>query len=110
MSGSRYESFRVATMALVFTWMRLQVIREGAESVDGLSPVERGFERWRPALQPEFLHKLAIAVSHVLADKATYRDLGPDYYARRNPERTMHRIIKQTNAIGMTVRFDPIPA
>ena len=53
MSGSRYESFRVATLALVFTWMRLQVIKEGAESVDGLSPVERGFERWRPALQPE---------------------------------------------------------
>ena len=51
MSGSRYESFRVATLALVFTWMRLQVIKEGAESVDGLSPVERGFERWRPALQ-----------------------------------------------------------
>jgi len=45
------ESFRVATLALVFTWMRLQVIKEGAESVDGLSLVERGFERWRPAVQ-----------------------------------------------------------
>ena len=31
--------------------MRLKVIREGAESVDWLSPVERGFERWLPALQ-----------------------------------------------------------
>ena len=41
------ESFRVATLALVFTWMRLQVIKEGAETVDGLSPVERGFERRR---------------------------------------------------------------
>ena len=47
MSGSRCESFRVATLALVFTWMRLQVIKEGAETVDGLSPVERGFERRR---------------------------------------------------------------
>ena len=28
MCGSRYESFRVATLALVFTWMRLQVIEE----------------------------------------------------------------------------------
>ena len=35
---------------------------------------------------------------------------GADYYARRKPERTMHQIVKQANAIGMTVRFDPIPA
>ena len=44
--------------------MRLQVIKEGAESVDGLSLVERGFERWRPALQPEVrtLALIALAV------------------------------------------------
>ena len=27
---------------------------------------------------------------------------GADYYARRKPERTMHQIVKQANAIGMT--------
>ena len=37
-------------------------MREGAESVDGLSPVERGFERWARRCSPGFLHKLAIAV------------------------------------------------
>ena len=35
---------------------------------------------------------------------------GADYYSRRNPDRTMHQIVKQANAFGMTVRFDPIPA
>jgi len=43
-----YESFLVATLGLFYTWMRLQA----HESADGLSPVERGFERWRPSLQP----------------------------------------------------------
>jgi len=42
-----YESFLVATLGLLCTWMRLQAVT----SVDGLSPVERGFERWNPALQ-----------------------------------------------------------
>ena len=39
-----------------------------------------------------------------------YRDLSADYYARRNPEGTMHHIAQQANALGLTVRFDPIPA
>lgn len=43
-----YESFLVAALGLLYTWMRLQAV----SSDDGLSPVERGFERWRPALQP----------------------------------------------------------
>lgn len=43
-----YESFLVASLGLLYTWMRLQAVT----SADGLSPVERGFERWRPALQP----------------------------------------------------------
>jgi Spirocyclase AveC-like len=43
-----YESFLVAALGLFYTWMRLQAV----QSADGLSPVERGFERWRPGLQP----------------------------------------------------------
>jgi len=42
-----YESFLVATLGLLYTWMRIQAV----SSDDGLSPVERGFDRWRPALQ-----------------------------------------------------------
>ena len=42
-----YESFLVASLGLLYTWMRLQAV----SSADGLSPVERGFDRWRPAVQ-----------------------------------------------------------
>jgi hypothetical protein len=42
-----YESFLVAALGLFYTWMRLQAV----QSVDGRSPVERGFNRWRPGLQ-----------------------------------------------------------
>jgi Spirocyclase AveC-like len=42
-----YESFLVAALGLFYTWMRLQAV----QSVDGRSPVERGFDRWRPGLQ-----------------------------------------------------------
>jgi transposase len=56
------------------------------------------------------MHKLAIAIWHVLHDQVPHHDLGADYFTRRNPQRTMRQIIKQANAIGLTVRFDPTPA
>jgi transposase len=56
------------------------------------------------------MHKLVIAIWHVLHDKIPHRDLGADYFTRRDPQRTMRQIIKQANAIGLTVRFDTIPA
>ena len=37
----------MAALGLLYTWMRLQAV----SSDDGLSPVERGFDRWSPALQ-----------------------------------------------------------
>jgi transposase len=56
------------------------------------------------------MHKLAIAIWHVLHDHAPYRELGADYFAKRNPERAMRRMIKEANSLGMTLRFEPIPA
>lgn len=56
------------------------------------------------------MHKLAIAIWHILHDKTDYHDLGADYFTRRDPERTMHRITRQASALGFTVRFDPIQA
>lgn len=56
------------------------------------------------------MHKLVIAVWHVLADKVAHRDLGTDHFTRRNPQRTMRQIVKQANAIGLAVRFDPVTA
>lgn len=54
------------------------------------------------------MHKLAIAIWHVLHDHVPYRELGADYYAKRNPERAMRRMTKEANSLGLTIRFDPI--
>ncbi|MEU1036229.1 hypothetical protein ABZ402_47830 [Streptomyces mirabilis] len=55
-------------------------------------------------------HTLLTAVWHILTDNVAFHDLGGDYYARHDPERAMRRITRQANALGFTVRFDPIEA
>ena len=55
-------------------------------------------------------HSILTAVWHILTDNVDYHDLGGDYFARRDPETAMRRIIRQANALGYTVRFDPIQA
>lgn len=53
-------------------------------------------------------HSMLTAVWHMLTDDVDYHDLGGDYFAKRDPESAMRRIIRQANALGFTVRFDPI--
>ncbi|MGQ0624929.1 MAG: spirocyclase AveC family protein [Sporichthyaceae bacterium] len=43
-----YESFLVASLGCLFTWMRMRAMQDPR----GLSPVEQGFERWPVRLQP----------------------------------------------------------
>jgi len=54
------------------------------------------------------MHKLVIAIWHILHDKVSHHDLGADYFARRDPARAIRRITKDANALGLTVRFDVI--
>lgn len=56
------------------------------------------------------MHKLAVAIWHVLHDHTPYRDLGPEYYARSDPEPAIRRVTREANRLGLTVRFDPIEA
>ncbi|MFJ3309622.1 IS110 family transposase [Streptomyces sp. NPDC086549] len=56
------------------------------------------------------MHKLAIAIWHVLHDKTHYRELGADHFTRRDPERAMRRMLKEANSLGLTIRFEPITA
>ncbi|MGW4049160.1 hypothetical protein [Streptomyces sp. NPDC004721] len=56
------------------------------------------------------MHKLAVAIWHILRNKTRYQDLGTDYFTRRDPERAMHRMTKEANRLGLTVRFEPITA
>lgn len=54
------------------------------------------------------MHKITIAIWHVLHDKTPFRDLGADYFAKRDPARAMRRMVKEANSLGLTIRFDPI--
>jgi transposase len=55
-------------------------------------------------------HSILTAVWHMLTHNVDYQDLGGDYFTRRDPDRAMRRIVRQANALGFTVRFDPIQA
>jgi transposase len=55
-------------------------------------------------------HSILTAVWHMLTDEADYHDLGGDYFIKHDPERAIGRITRQANALGFTVRFDPIEA
>jgi transposase len=56
------------------------------------------------------MHKIVIAIWHVLHEHEPFDDLGADYFTKRDPQRAMRRITKEANSLGLTVRFDPIGA
>ena len=55
-------------------------------------------------------HSILTAVWHMLTDNTDYHDLGGNYFTRRDPQAAMRRITRHANALGFTVRFDPLPA
>ena len=55
-------------------------------------------------------HSILTAVWHMLTHDTDYHDLGGDYYTQLDPDRAIRRITRQANALGYTVRFDPIQA
>jgi transposase len=55
------------------------------------------------------IHKIAIAIWHVLKHNTAFRDLGTDHFTKRDPERAMRRMQREANSLGMTIRFDLIP-
>jgi len=55
-------------------------------------------------------HSILTAVWHMLTDDVDYHDLGGDYFIGLDLERAARRAIKQLNALGYTVRLDPIQA
>ncbi len=73
------------------------------------------YRRLRPRLGTKktivaIQHSIVIAAWHMLTDDTGYQDLGGDYFTRLDPERAMRRIVRQANALGFTVRFDPLAA
>jgi transposase len=53
-------------------------------------------------------HSIIVAIWHILHDDDEFQDLGPDYFVRRlDPERTQRRLVRQLEALGLTVTVEP---
>jgi len=55
-------------------------------------------------------HTMLIAIWNMLTTGALYDDLGGDFYARRNPDRTRQRALDQLKQMGYAVTLNPLTA
>jgi hypothetical protein len=55
-------------------------------------------------------HSILCACWHMLTTGELYRDLGGDFYQRRDPERTTKRLVKQLEALGHHVTLEAAAA
>jgi transposase len=55
-------------------------------------------------------HSMLIAYWHMFSTGETYRDLGGDYFQRRDPARATKRLISKLEALGHIVTLQPHPA
>ncbi|MET7784988.1 IS110 family transposase, partial [Streptomyces sp. NPDC005388] len=53
-------------------------------------------------------HSIIVAIWHMLTTGTPYHDLGGQYFAQLNPERTAQRAINQLNQLGYSVTLNPI--
>ncbi len=51
-------------------------------------------------------HSMLVAYRHMFKTGETYRDLGGDYYQRRDPERQIKRLVSQLERLGRHVTLD----
>ena len=55
-------------------------------------------------------HSMLIAYWHMFTTGETYRDLGGDYFARRDPARATKRLVAKLQALGHNVTLTPAAA
>jgi transposase len=55
-------------------------------------------------------HSILVAYWHMFTTGETYRDLGGDYYQRRDPQRQIQRLIAQLERLGQHVTLEPAAA
>ena len=55
-------------------------------------------------------HSMLIAYWHMFATGETYRDLGGDFFQRRDPERHTRRLVARLEALGHSVSLQPAAA
>lgn len=51
---------------------------------------------------------ILIAAYHILKEEVAYEDLGGDYFARRDEEKTKRRLIRQLEEYGYQVELKPL--
>jgi transposase len=51
-------------------------------------------------------HSILVIVYHVLANRASYQELGGDYFDRRNTARQRQRLIRQLESLGLKVTVE----
>jgi transposase len=55
-------------------------------------------------------HSILVVAWHLLAYNCDYRDLGGDYFVRRDTERQRQRAVAQLQALGYRVALEPLAA
>jgi transposase len=55
-------------------------------------------------------HSILIAYWHMFTNGETYRDLGGDYFQRRDPARATTRLVSKLEALGHYVTLQPAAA
>jgi transposase len=53
-------------------------------------------------------HTILVAVYHMLQDEVDYRDLGAEYFDRRQRERTTAHLVSRLHGLGYEVKLEPI--
>ena len=53
---------------------------------------------------------MLIAYWHMFTTGETYRELGGDYFQRRDPQRATKRLVAKLQELGHAVTLEPVPA
>ena len=94
--------------------MTLQEAALAATRVNG-SYLQAQYRRLRPRIGHRraigaVMHSMLVAYWHMFTTGETYRDLGGDYYARRDPTRQIKRLVAQLERLGHNVTLQEAAA
>ncbi len=53
-------------------------------------------------------HSILVIVYHMLKQRASYQDLGGDYFDRQNTEKQRQRLIRKLESLGVKVTIEPL--
>src|SRR5204862_1579724 len=79
------------------------------------SYLQAQYQRLRPRIGPgralgAVKHSILVAYWHMFTSGEVYRELGGDYYQRRDPERQIRRLITQLERLGQHVTVEAATA